>query len=101
NADAELEQGKLLLRIEQPRREAGVVQQAPEVVARVREVRGRGGGDAPRVDPAEDAGQPRGEDVGDGARCFGHAAYSVARAASRWPCTPTSSGAAVRGASRR
>ena len=56
----------------------------------------------PGVDPAEDACQPRRQHVGHGARgrgrirCACHAAYSVARAASRWPCTPTSSGGAAR-----
>src|SRR5207248_8076059 len=47
--------------------------------------------DASRVDPAKDAGEPWGENVGNRASCACHAAYSVARAASRWPCTPTSS----------
>ena len=59
HAVAELEQRELLLRVEEPRREAGVVEQPPEVVARIREVRGGGGRDAARVDPAEDAAQAR------------------------------------------
>ncbi len=42
-ADAEVEQLELLSWLEQPRREPGVVEQSPEVVARVREV-GVGGG---------------------------------------------------------
>ena len=81
DAEAELEQRELLLRVEEARREAGVVQQPPEVVARVREVRGGRGGDAPRVDPAEDAGETGREDVRDGGlrSACGHAAYSVAR----------------------
>ena len=91
---AELRQRVLLLRVVEPRREAGVVQQPPEVVARVREVRRRGRRDASRVDPAEDAGETWGEDVGDGARSSCHAADSVARAASTSPCRPTSSAAA-------
>ena len=56
---------ELLGGLEQPRREAGGVQQPPEVVARIREVRVRGGGDAAGVDPAEDRRQPRREDVRD------------------------------------
>ena len=38
------------MRLEQARREAGVVEQAPEVVPRVREMRAGSVGDAPRVD---------------------------------------------------
>jgi hypothetical protein len=62
------QQLELLARVEEAWREARVVQQAPEVVARVREVRAGGGGDAAGVDPAEDGGQPGREDVRDIAR---------------------------------
>ena len=54
---------ELLLRVELPRREAGRVQQAPEVVARVGEVRGRGRRDAAGVDPAENRRQTGREHV--------------------------------------
>ena len=65
DADPELEQLELLARVVEPRREARRVQQPPEVVARVGEVRVRGGGDTARVDPAEDRRQAGREDVGD------------------------------------
>ena len=68
HADPELEQGELLVRLEEPRREAGVVQQAPEVVARVREMRAGRRRDASGVDPAEDDREPRREHVGHVAR---------------------------------
>src|SRR5439155_21080645 len=61
--EPELEECELLQRLEAPRREAGVVEQPPEVVARVGEVRGMGRGDPARVDPAEDAGQPGRENI--------------------------------------
>ena len=48
DADAEREQLELLRRLEEPRRKPGGVEQAPEVVARVREVRGGG---SPRSGP--------------------------------------------------
>ena len=90
DADAELEQGELLLRVVEPRREAAVVQKPPEVVARIREMRGGRGRDAARVDAAEDAAQVGGEDVRDvRAAWAGHAACSVAHAPSTSPCTPT------------
>src|SRR5439155_5253661 len=58
----------LLLRREQMGSEARVVQEAPEVVARVGEV-SAGGGRAPAgVDAAEDDAQPGREDVGHSAR---------------------------------
>ena len=65
DADPEPEQLELLARVVEPRREPGGVQQPPEVVARVGEVGVRGGGDAARVDPAEDRRQAGREDVGD------------------------------------
>ena len=52
--------------LEQARREAGRVQQPPEVVAGVREVGVRGVREAAGVDAAEDDGEPRREDVRDG-----------------------------------
>ena len=55
------------MRLVEPRREARRVEQPPEVVARVREVRVRRGGDAAGVDPDEDDPQARAEDVRDGA----------------------------------
>ena len=55
----------LLGRLEQPGREAGHVQEPPEVVARIGEVGARGGGNPTGVDPAEDPGQPGCEDVGN------------------------------------
>ena len=59
HAEPELEQLELLLGLEEPRREAGVVEQAPEVVARVREVGVRGRRDPAGVDAAEDAAEVR------------------------------------------
>jgi len=46
------------------------MEQPPEVVARVREVRLRSRGDAARVDAAEDDLEARRENVRDGARRF-------------------------------
>ena len=51
---AAAEQFELLRRRNRPQREAGLVQQPPEVVARVREVRLRRGRDPARIDPAEE-----------------------------------------------
>jgi hypothetical protein len=68
DADAQGGQLVLLLRSEQARREAGVVEEPPEVVARIRKVRTGGGGEAPRVDTAEDDGEIRGKDVRQRAR---------------------------------
>ena len=69
DAETELEQVELLGSGRSSRGvKPGVVQQPPEVVARVREVGRRGRRDAPGVDAAEDAAQPRREDVRDGAR---------------------------------
>ena len=65
DADPELQQLELLARVVEARREAGGVQQPPEVVARVGEVGVRGGRDAAGVDPAEDRRQPGREDVRD------------------------------------
>src|SRR5262249_43814880 len=91
---AELRERELLLRVVQAQREARLVQEPPEVVARIREVGCCRGGHAAGVDPAEDTGQTGRENVGDCARWFAcHAADSVARAASTSPCTPTSSAA--------
>ena len=41
------------------------MQKPPEVVPRVREMRGRGIGEAAGVDAAEDDGEPRSEHIGD------------------------------------
>ena len=68
DADAEAKKLELLGRLEQPRREPAVVEQPPEVVPRVREVGRRRGGEAARVDPAEEDVEPRPEDVWNGAR---------------------------------
>jgi hypothetical protein len=65
--DAVPERLELLGRVELPRREPGRVQQPPEVVARVGEVRRGRRRDTARVDPAEDDRQVRREDVRDGA----------------------------------
>src|SRR5205814_7538281 len=66
-ADAFLQQLELLGRLVQARGEAGRVEEAPEVVARVGEVRLRRGGHPPGVDPAEYDPQVRAEDVRYGA----------------------------------
>jgi hypothetical protein len=69
DAVAELQQLELLGGLELPGREAGLVQQPPEVVARVGEVRRGCRRDAARVDAAEDGRQAGREDVGDRRRC--------------------------------
>src|SRR5207302_405112 len=66
-ADALLQQLELFGRLVQARGEAGRVQQAPEVVAWVGEVRLRRGGHPPGVDTAEHDPQVRAEDVRYGA----------------------------------
>ncbi len=66
DADSESQQLELLGRLEEARREAGLMQQAPEVVPGIGEVRVRAVGEATGVDPAEDDQQPRRENVGDG-----------------------------------
>src|SRR5206468_10819802 len=53
-ADPVAENLELLGRREEPRREAGVAEKPPEVVAGVREMRGRRGRHAAGVAPAED-----------------------------------------------
>ena len=53
----------LLLRVEQPRREAGLMEQTPEVVAGIREVGAGRRGHATRVDPAENDVEAGREDV--------------------------------------
>ena len=68
DADPFLQQLELLRRLVEPRREARRMEQPPEVVARVREVRLRRRGDAARVDAAEDDLEARREDVRDSAR---------------------------------
>src|SRR5206468_94675 len=65
--DPEAERLELLFRPQRLRREAGVREQAPEVVARVGEMRPGCGRDEARVDPAEDHTQTGSEDVWDSA----------------------------------
>ena len=77
--DALPEDVVLLVRLVEARREAGRVEEPPEVVARIREVGSRRGRDATRVDAAEDDAQPGRENVRDGR---GQAA-SGSRASSR------------------
>jgi hypothetical protein len=62
-ADAVVEQLELLARLEQPRGQPGVVEEAPEVVARVGEVRMCGGRHPAGVDAAEDDVEPGREHV--------------------------------------
>ena len=59
---------ELLVRLVQPRRELDRVQQAPEVIARIREMRLSRRGDATGVNAAEDDSEPRRENVRYGAR---------------------------------
>ena len=65
DADAQAEDLRLAIGSEQLGREAGRLEQAPEVVARVREVSGGCRGDAPGVDPDEDQPEVGREQVGD------------------------------------
>ena len=64
HADSLLEQGELLLGRVETGRQLSRVEQAPEVVARVREVCARFGRHATRVDADEDDPEIRSEDVG-------------------------------------
>ena len=59
DADAERKQVELLGRVEQARGQPGGMEQAPEVVARVREVGARSVREAPRVDAAKHDGEAR------------------------------------------
>lgn len=68
DADPEWQQVELLGGVEEAWREAGPVQETPEVVAGVREVRVRVVGEPAGVDPAEDDPKPGREDVGNGRR---------------------------------
>src|SRR4029079_19370418 len=77
-ADSEAERFELLARVELPGSEAGLVQQAPEVVARIGEVRLRSVRDAARIDAAEDDGEAGPEHIRNGARrchAFGAVAF--------------------------
>ena len=65
-ADPEAEELVLLLRLQQTRCESGRMEQTPEVVARIREVRPCGSARPTGVDPAEDDPHTRPEDVRDG-----------------------------------
>src|SRR2546423_6922727 len=67
------------------------MEEPPEVVAWIREMRGGSRRGAAGVDAAEDAVEAWREDVGNFRDGFCHAAYSVADAKPRSPCTPTSS----------
>ena len=109
------QQLELLRGLVEPRGEAGRVQEPPEVVARVGEVRAGRVGDAAGVDAAEDDAQPRREDVGYRAwafgrvvppdrllatrprplGCDGRASSRLARAASAGPRRIPSSGSAT------
>src|SRR5262249_11310371 len=62
------EQGELFGRLVEARGQTSRVEEAPEVVARIREVRAGGGGHAPRVDADEDDAEIASEDVGHVAR---------------------------------
>jgi hypothetical protein len=75
--DALLQQLELLGRVVEAGREVRRVQQPPEVVARVGEVRVRRGGDPPRIDAAEDDVEARRQDVGDVALRRGYAASAA------------------------
>src|SRR5439155_9860643 len=95
-AVAELEQLELLARCVHARCKAGVMEQPPEVVAWIGEVRRGSRRDAAGVDAAEDAVEAGREDVRNGRVLqikvgFCHAAYSVADAKPRLPCTTMSS----------
>ncbi len=94
DAVAELEELELRRRVDQPRREAGVVQQPPEVVARIGEVGVGLCRDTAGVDAAEDAAEAGREDVGNARGGCGHAADSVAHARPRSRCSSMRSAAA-------
>ena len=64
--DAVRKQLELLLRREEPRREVRSVQEAPEVVPRVRESSSRGRARPSGIDPTEDDADARPEDVRNG-----------------------------------
>src|SRR4029078_5822388 len=68
-----------------PRREPRRVQEAPEIVARVGEVRLRRVGDESGIDPAEDDAQARPEDVRDGASGSGRPSGGAASTAAHVP----------------
>jgi hypothetical protein len=73
-----VEELELLARLEKPRREPGIVEQAPEVVARIGEVGVRSCRNAARVDAAEDdveAGPEHVRDCALGWRDFGVLAF--------------------------
>src|SRR5439155_17575118 len=63
DADALLQELELLRRVVQARREPCRVQEPPEVVARIREMRLRRRRHTAGIDPAEDDAQPGREDV--------------------------------------
>jgi hypothetical protein len=63
-----MQQLELLVRVVETGREPGRMQQPPEVVARIGEVRLRGRGNVAGIDAAKDDPEPWREDVGDVAR---------------------------------
>ena len=63
DADSLVEQGELLGRLVEAGRQPRRVEEPPEVVARVGEVRAGGGGHAPRVDAHEDDAEIRSEHI--------------------------------------
>ena len=65
DADSEREELELLRRVVEPWGEARCMEQAPEVVAWIREVSGGGIREPARVDPAEDNIKTRLENVGN------------------------------------
>src|SRR5207302_3342918 len=65
DADSVAQQLELLGWREQLVREAGRMEQPPEVVARIGEVRAGGGGDASGIDPAEDDPETGPQDIRD------------------------------------
>jgi hypothetical protein len=66
DSDAVSEELELLSRLEQARRESGRMQEAPEIVARIRKVSARSSRHAAGIDPAEEHPQARAENVRDG-----------------------------------
>lgn len=77
DADPERQQVELLRRLEETGRETRLVQEPPEVVARICEVGARGVGETSGVDSAEDDPQPGRENVGNGRRRLFGAGYAA------------------------
>src|SRR5204863_3708317 len=83
HADALPQELELLRRLVEPRGEPRRVQQPPEVVARVREVRMGRSRHTARIDPAENDPKTRCENVRDVARRYAASASSAGRASIR------------------